>query len=343
MGKLASVAGTVAGGLIGGPAGASIGGALGGMIGGTPDVSGMYSNAAGQYGQNAQMAQFRPVGITTNFGTSRFTVNPQTGQLESAGYSLSPELQALQGRLMSGYGNALTQAEQLNTAPLTQTAQSLFNLGQGYIAQSPEEARQRYITQQQALLAPQQEQALSNVRNRLFQSGRAGLATSGTTTGMAQTNPEMAAYYNALAQQQAQLAAGAEQAAQQQQAYGIDVFGKGVGLMSQVPTLQTAYYGPLTTQLGLGQTIESLGQQPLDISAQLAGRSATAGKSAADIANLGVATSLAGSKAQADINAAQQLSLNQAVGGLFGGSSGGSNTGASNWFNSILNAGATSF
>jgi len=34
---------------------------------------------------------------------------------------------------------------------------------------------------------------------------------------------------------------------------------------------------PFTTYLGAGQTIESLGQQPLDIGAQLGGRAATAG------------------------------------------------------------------
>jgi len=67
-------------------------------------------------------------------------------------------------------------------------------------------------------LSPMNEQELAGVRNRLFQTGRTGLATGGTSAGnMAATNPELAAYYNSLARQQSQLAAGAEQAAQQQQ------------------------------------------------------------------------------------------------------------------------------
>ncbi len=37
-----------------------------------------------------QAAQFRPVGMTTRFGTSQFTVDPVTGQLTSAGYTASP-------------------------------------------------------------------------------------------------------------------------------------------------------------------------------------------------------------------------------------------------------------
>ena len=58
----------------------------------------------------------------------------------------------------------------------------------------------------------------------------------------------------------------------------------GPGLFSTGNKLLDQYYGgqvsalnPFTTYLGAGSTIESLGQQPLDIGAQLGGRSATAG------------------------------------------------------------------
>lgn len=337
MGLSLGSLGTIAGGLLGGPTGAMIGGALGSAFGGTPNVSGMYNTAAGQYGQNAQLAAFRPVGITTTFGKSNFEIDPTTGLLKSAGYTLSPDLQSLQSRLLSGYGDALTQAQAVNTAPISTAAQSLFNLGQGYLAESPEAARQRYISQQTALVAPQQEQALAGIRNRLFSTGRTGLATGGTTTGMAQTNPELAAYYNSLANTQRQIAAGAEQAAQQQQEFGTGLFGRGATLLGQVPALQTAYYSPLQTQLGLGSSIEALGQQPLDIGAQLGGRTATAGQNMANMLNQGAMIGLQGAKSQADINAARQSSLQSGLSNIFSNPQVSSTT--SNWFNNILGVG----
>lgn len=220
----------------------------------------------------AAAAQFRPIGLTTAFGSSQFTreIDPTTGMpyVSSASYQAAPELAALQQSLMSQYGAGLLSAQQQQQQfeALSPAAQSLFSLGQGYLSESPEAARQRYISQQQALLAPQQEQALSNVRNRLFQSGRTGLATGGTSTGMAQTNPEMAAYYNALAQQQAQIAAGADQAAQQQAQFGAGLFGQGAGLLGTQAQLGSAAYTPLQTMLGLSGQVESMAQMPYNLS-----------------------------------------------------------------------------
>jgi hypothetical protein len=114
------------------------------------------------------------------------------------------------------------------------------------------------------MLAPENEQALAGIRNNLFQTGRMGLATGATQAGnMAATNPEMAAYYNALAKQNAALTAGADQAAQQQ-------IGFGQGLLSSA-------YSPLQTNIGLQDTFDTLGMKSLQIGAELGGRSATAG------------------------------------------------------------------
>jgi hypothetical protein len=87
----------------------------------------------------------------------------------------------------------------------------------------------------------------------------------------------MEAYYNALAQQDAQLAAQAQQAGQQNVAFGTGLLGQGAGLLGQYQAGQVGALNPFTTYLGAGQTIESLGQQALDIGAQLGGRAATAG------------------------------------------------------------------
>jgi hypothetical protein len=95
--------------------------------------------------------------------------------------------------------------------------------------------------------------------------------------GLGATTPEMEAYYNAMAQQDAQLAAQAQQAGQQNVAFGTGLLGTGANLLGQYQAGQVGALSPFTTYLGAGQTIESLGQQPLDIGAQLGGRAATAG------------------------------------------------------------------
>jgi hypothetical protein len=260
------------------------------LIGST--LSGNAAKSAAQTSANAQLEsariaaeaqKFRPVGVTTNFGRSNFEMSPE-GYLTGAGYTLSPELQALFGRTM-GQATAYdpTQTGQYAQA-LNPAAQGLFNLGGQYLAQSPEQAAADYMRQQQGLLAPGREQQLSQIQNQQYQTGRAGLATGGTAAGygagqpgLMQTNPQMAAYYNALAGQNAQLASQADAYGQARTQFGAGLFGTGAGLLEKVPSLTTAGYGPLQTQLGLASSIENLGAGALDIGAQLGGRAAQAG------------------------------------------------------------------
>ena len=248
--------------------------------------------AAGQMSQAARAAaaaaQFRPVGMTTRFGTSQFTraIDPDTGMpyISGASYTAAPELAALQDRLFSQFGGgaeyAAQQAQQLQ--PLSPAAQQLFGLGAGYLATSPEQARADYIATQQAALAPAREQQLASIRNQLFQTGRSGLATGGTTTGMMSSNPEMAAYYNAIAQQDLNLAAQAEQAAQQRQAFGAGLFGTGAQLLGTQASTMAGAYNPLQTMLGTSGQVEQMSQMPLQLGleigkAQIPGQTAGAG------------------------------------------------------------------
>ena len=233
---------------------------------------------------SAEEARFRPVGVTTRFGSSNFAMDPTTGRLSSAGYTLSPELKAYQDRLMALSGGALTDAEAARAQyqPLTGAATSLFNLGKQYLAQSPEEVAAQYMQRQQDLLAPSRERQYSQLQNQLFQTGRGGLAVGATgarpsgAAGLGASTPETEAYYNALAQQDAALAAQAQQAGQQQLAFGTGLFGQGAGMLGQYQAGQIGALSPFTTYLGGASTLESLGQQPLDIGAQLGGRSANA-------------------------------------------------------------------
>jgi hypothetical protein len=177
-------------------------------------------------------SQFRPVGVTTRFGTSQFNINPATGQLESAGYTAAPEITSAQNQLL--------------------------NLGASYLAQTPEQVAQQYLSKQYELLDPSRQRQLASIRNQAFQTGRGGLSVGSTglrpsgAQGLMGSNPELEAYYNALAQQDAQLAAGAQTAGQQQVLYGAGLFG-------QAGNLESMAQQPFSLGTGLGTSISGAG------------------------------------------------------------------------------------
>jgi len=234
--------------------------------------------------QAVEASQFRPVGMTTRFGTSNYTYDPVTGRMTSAGYQLSPEAKAAQDRLVALAGRGLTQAEQAQQqfAPLQTGAQNLFNLGNQYISQSPQDVAQNYLNQQMALLQPSREVELANLQNRLQQQGRAGLSVAQGGT-MGATTPELQALFNARAQQEAQLAANAQQFGQQNTLFGVNLLGQGANAMGQYYGGQQAAYAPYTTALGQVQNLETAAQQPLQMGAQLGQTAATAGANAGRI------------------------------------------------------------
>jgi hypothetical protein len=307
--------------------------------------------------QAADAAAFRPVGVTTRFGKSGFQYDDQ-GRLTGAGYQVAPDVAAQREALMGLSGSSLSQAQQAQglMPQYNQAAQGLFGLGQQFLptstaySASPEAmnyanqlrgianqampqsydtqaAAQQYMQQQQGLMAPQREQQLAQIRNRLQQTGRSGLATGATAAGgMAATNPEMAAYYNSIAQQDATLAANAQQQAranlmqdinlgsslggqalQSQQAAeeiarqrmlsnlqtGTGLFGQSAGLMGQGYGLQTQALSPWTSYLGGAQTLEGLGQQALTTGTGLGSSMAAAGAYQGNLLNSAAARTAA--------------------------------------------------
>jgi hypothetical protein len=277
--------GSLLGGAVGG-----VGGILAGQTAAkaSEEQARMISEATGRA---VPGAQFRPIGTTTRFGTSQFQVDPTTGQLTSAGYQLTPELKAMQDRVMALTGQGLTEAEQAagRYAPLTAGAQGLFGLGQQYLAQSPEQVAADYMARQQDLLAPSRERQLAQLQTQLFNTGRGGLSVGGTGMrpgggqGLRAASPEMEAYYNALAQQDAQLAAGAQQAGQQQVQFGAGLMGTGANLLGAYGQGLTGAYAPFSTGIGVGSSLEQLGQQPLSLSQQLAQLSSASGARAGEL------------------------------------------------------------
>lgn len=257
MGLVQKYGPTVAKSLLGSATGST--GSVGGLgtAGGLLGAAGNYALSGYQLGelQNAynqnvtgqqaatktaqQQAAFTPVGMTTAFGQSQFQYDPATGNLTSAGYTATPEVAAQRQRLF-GLGS-----EALPTTADTQAIQ------------------QQYIAQQQGLLAPGREQQLAQLQNRQYQRGTTGLATGGTRAGYAPnaqglmaTNPEMQAYYNAQAQQDAALAANAPTYAQ--------------NLLNQQIATGTGLFGA-------ANTLEGYAQQPLTLSTALGTAQSTAG------------------------------------------------------------------
>ena len=272
----------------------------------------------------ANVSAFRPVGMTTRFGTSRFTrtVDPATGvpYISEAGYTAAPELAGIQEQLFGRFAPTLAQAEQMQGqyAPLTPAAQRLFGLGEQYLATSPEQAAQDYITSQQALLAPSRAAQLSGVRGNLFARGRGGLGVQ-TGTGTAPASPELQAYYNALAQQDLQLAAQAQQAGQQRTMFGAGLFGTGAGLLGTQVQGQAGAYAPLQTQLGLSGQVEQMAMQPYQLGLQL-GTAQQPGQTAGAQTLYGGA--VAGAQTQYGANLAAQQMNNQFLSSLIGAGAG---------------------
>ena len=275
-----------------------------------------------------QAAQFRPVGMTTRFGTSQFQVDPVTGQLTSAGYTLSPEAKNAQDRLVKLAEQGLVQAEgaQAQFAPLQTGAQSLFGLGNQYLAQSPQDVAQNYLNQQMALLQPGRETELANLQTKLRNQGRIGLSVAqGGNLGA--TTPELQALYNARAQQEAQLAANAQQYGQQNVLFGAGLLGQGATAMGNYYGGQQAAYAPYTTALGQVQGLETAAQQPLQMGANLGQTAAQAGFNVGQLGLRGAGQSveLATGKAATNNPYASAISglaanpaFGQYVGGLFG-------------------------
>lgn len=248
---------------------------LGGVLQGRSAAKAAQTSAASQERAAmlaAEEARFRPVGVTTRFGKSTFQTGPE-GRVTGAGYELSPELKAYQDRLMALTGTGLTQAEAAPGLyqPLMGAAPGLFGLAQGYLAETPQQAAQQYMARQQELLAPGRERQLAQLQNRLFQTGREGLAVGATgarpsgAAGLGAASPEMEAYYNALAQQDAALAAQAQQAGMEQTRFGAGLFGTGADLLRTAYQGQIGALAPFEAYLGQAKGLEGLGQQPLSL------------------------------------------------------------------------------
>ena len=268
-------------------------GGFGGYLSGQNAV-GAAQQQAGQQATSAAGAQFRPVGITSRFGQSGYNFDAN-GNLIGAGYQVAPDIAAMREGAIGQAGGLLGQAGQgaAATAPAFGAAQSMYSLGQGYLAQNPQEQAAQWLKQQQDLLRPSQEQAYSSLQQQLQNTGRGGFSIAqGGSLGAA--NPEAQAYYNALAQQNARLASEATTQGQAQAKFGADLVGAGTNAITGAYGAQTAGYNPYTAAMGAATGLEGYGAAPMATSAQLGQYGAQAGANAGALANQGYATQAAG-------------------------------------------------
>jgi hypothetical protein len=273
------------------------------------------------------MALFKPYGMSTAFGTSAFTPEGQ------GSYTLSPELKAIQDRIFGAAGGYDPTRVGTAAQPIYGGAESLFNLGQQYLAKSPEQAAQDYITQQQGLLAPERAAAQARLGTTNFARGTGGLAVN-TGIGGAPSNPAAQALYNAQARQDLELAAQAEKEGRARTTFGAGLFGTGGELLRQVPTLTTAGYGPLEAQLGLLGKTETFGQQPFLLSQELAKNYSTAG---AQAGRLFLEPQAAAAQAYQQYQGYSPMgSTLSGIGSAVGG---GGLSGAGSWFSSLIGGG----
>jgi hypothetical protein len=217
-------------------------GAVGGLISGgkAADAARGQAEALRAAGERASaMAQFKPMGMTTAFGTSAFTPEGQ------GSYTLSPELRGLQQNLF-GQLNAYDPSQIGRYAqPLVGGSQSLFGLAN------------RLLPTDTSRMSSQEAQDLANQ----YRFAQQGLMPTSFQTG---ATPEAMAYANQLNQLAGQITptsydptAAAQQYYQQQQEL------MQPGRAAEEARLATANFGRGTGGLGIQTGTGSAPSNPL--------------------------------------------------------------------------------
>jgi len=306
---IAAVAAPIVGNMVAPGIGGQIGAAVGSAISGR-QAEKQAGETAAQYASRMQQlgsrGAFKPVAMKTLYGQSEFEVDPVTGAVTSAGYTPSQSVQEQQGRLGVMMGQGLGTAEQ--AIPFAQQfatpAQGLFNLGQEYLSETPEQARQTYMQQQMDALRPYDIEEEERLARTAFGRGQGGLSVG------VGGNPLLKQLQESRNRRNLQLAAGAEQAAQQQIGFGSQQLAKAAGLMGTGYDVMQGSLAPYQSYLANQARLEELAQQPLSMGANLGATAMTGQQYGANMAGKGVL-----GQAQQDIASAQ--ARNERMQGLF--------------------------
>ena len=275
----------------------------GGLLGGSKaaDASRGQAEALRAAGERASgMAQFRPMGMTTAFGSSQFTPEGQ------GSYQLSPELRSLQQSLFGQLGAYDPSQIGQMAQPILGGAQSLFGLGG------------QLLPTDTSRMSSQQAQDLANQ----YRFAQQGLMPTSFQTG---ATPEAMAYANQLNQLAGQVTptsydptAAAQQYYQQQQELmqpgraaeearlATSNFGRGTGGLGVQTGTGTAPSNPLAQALfnARSQQDRTLAAQSTDIARQRL----------ADDIGLGTRLGAAGLSTQQQSEATQRANMLQNLG-----------------------------
>ena len=249
--------------------------------------------SAQQYARAQEAAQkypeFKPVTVTSSFGTPQYTYDAN-GRLTGVSSQAAPWLSNLQTQ---GQGNAaqymnLQQQALNNTAGINASNQAygaagnLYNLaGQAMPTNyDTTQATQDYYNQMQGLVGADRERQLAATRQGLFNKGRTGLAIGATQAGgELASNPEMAAYYNSIAKQDANMAMQAKSQAladlQARQNIGLGLFTAGGSQTTLGGNAANQYYtninaamNPFNTGMSQLSGLETMQNQPTTLGMQ---------------------------------------------------------------------------
>lgn len=245
--------------------------------------------------EQQQAPGFTPYGVTTGYGTSTFDTGAKT-----AGYTLTPEMQAFRNK----YYGAATAA--MPTAQQTAYANQVRDYGQGLFNQATAmdtgAMTQDYLSKQLALLQPGRAQEASALSDQMFGTGRTGL---GVGMGQGYVNPQQYALAQAREQENSALALTAGDRAraiqQQQIAQAGNLYGLGT-------SMATSPYDTANQLFGYGSNIENLGGNALTLGSNIGTMSAQQGANAAQINNASNQANYLNNLSQANTygNAAQQ-------------------------------------
>ena len=292
-----------------GKIGGGIIGAVGGYLGGKKIADGLgkqgaLMQAAGE--KAAGMAQFKPVAmVATPFGSTTGT----------GGYTVSPEIQALQQQLSGLYSQSLGQAEQAQgmMPQFQQAAQGLLGLGQQYISQSPEQARQQYMSEQMAALRPYDIEEEQRLASTVFGRGRGGLNLS------VGGQPELQALSEARNRRNLQLAAAADQAAQQRINFGSGLFGRGAETLGAGYNIQSQALQPTTDLLKLQYAAQQPARELYQDALAEAQMKADIGARQGQLYLQGALPSASSYGMQGGVRGGMLAGLGSSIGGMFSG------------------------
>lgn len=261
----------------------------------------------------AEASRFRPVGVTTGFGSTRYVMGPD-GYLVEAGYDLRPELLQQREQLMGLLPGQLSEA--LGQTQYYQDLGGQFaGMGEqvlGGISLDPTQAAAERTARMQELLAPGRAIGQERMFSELAAKGLTGIGAN--IGGGAAVNPIAAAREQELAQIDRAIAAESLDRARSDidldLARARGLFGTAQGF--QFDTLGRAL-SPYQSALAQAQGIEALGAGALDIGTALGSGERTAAQAAGRAMAQGMEGAALTRQQAANLAAQQQAAM---LGGL---------------------------